>query len=281
MLGRTNRRYALLMSALAAMATAAPAAAHQSKTGGASALERPEVTELRCDTGDTSACSQGQPLRVSGEHLDETRDVVFLGRRGRRDDRRARPRAASPHRVLVRVPATARTGPIRVRARHASSDRGPRLQIVRTPAQPPAVPPPVQPDGAFPVAGEHTFGTATNGFGGGRDHKGQDIFASCGTPIVAAAGGRVTIAKFHDRAGNYVVVKTVDGGSQAYMHMLKPAVVRRGQQVTAGQALGDVGATGRASGCHLHFEMWTAPGWYEGGAAIDPMPALQRWDTAG
>ena len=281
MLGRTNRRYAVLFSAITAIATAAPAGAHVSRTGGASALERPEVTQLRCDTGDTAACSQGEPLRVSGEHLDETRDVVFLGRRGRRDDRRARPTAASPHRVLVRVPATARSGPIRVRGRDASSAPGPRLRIVRTSAPPAVVPPPAQSDGAFPVAGEHDFGTATNAFGGDRNHKGQDIFASCGTAIVAAVGGRVTLAKFHDRAGNYVVIKTPDGGSQAYMHMLKPSVVKRGQEITVGQALGQIGATGGASGCHLHFEIWTAPGWYEGGEAIDPMPALQRWDAAG
>lgn len=279
MLGGTCR-YAVLLSALAVAASATPAAAHQSQTGGASALVRPEVTELRCDSGDTGACSRGEPLRVSGANLDETRDVVFLGRRGRRDDRRARPSAASPHRVLVRVPSAATSGPIRVRARHASSVRGPRLRIIRAMA-PPAAPAPPSSGGAFPVQGAHNFGTATNGFGGGRDHKGQDIFAKCGTPIVSATGGHVTLAKFHDRAGNYVVIETADGGSEAYMHTLEPALVKRGQRVQIGQPLGKVGASGRASGCHLHFEIWAAPGWYEGGSPVDPLPALQRWDADG
>jgi murein DD-endopeptidase MepM/ murein hydrolase activator NlpD len=36
---------------------------------------------------------------------------------------------------------------------------------------------------------------------------------------------------------------------------------------------------GRASGCHLHFEMWTAPGWYQGGDVFDPLPELTRWDA--
>jgi murein DD-endopeptidase MepM/ murein hydrolase activator NlpD len=40
-----------------------------------------------------------------------------------------------------------------------------------------------------------------------------------------------------------------------------------------------VGETGRASGCHLHFELWTAPGWYKGGRAVDPLPTLRRWDS--
>ena len=39
-----------------------------------------------------------------------------------------------------------------------------------------------------------------------------------------------------------------------------------------------VGETGDATACHLHFEIWTAPGWYEGGSPIDPLPYLEKWD---
>lgn len=271
--------------ALAAGLAAMPlgvAAAHEPKTGGATALTRPEVTQLRCNTGDEKACTEGEPLKIAGENLAGTEKIVFLGGAGGRDDRRARPIAASPHRVLVRVPAAARTGRVRVIASHAASSGGPRLRVLAK-APPPAPPTPVDaPSGAgvFPVQGEHEFGTATNAFGGPRNHKGQDIFARCGTPIVVALSGVVTLAKFHDRAGNYAVVKADDGTSQAYMHMQSPALVQHRQRVAAGQALGKVGDTGRATGCHLHFELWTAPGWYEGGKAVDPLAALSGWDVA-
>jgi murein DD-endopeptidase MepM/ murein hydrolase activator NlpD len=51
-----------------------------------------------------------------------------------------------------------------------------------------------------------------------------------------------------------------------------------GDQVFTGQQIGVVGDTGDASACHLHFEIWTAPGWYDGGHVIDPLPSLQAWD---
>jgi murein DD-endopeptidase MepM/ murein hydrolase activator NlpD len=40
-----------------------------------------------------------------------------------------------------------------------------------------------------------------------------------------------------------------------------------------------VGDSGNAQGCHLHFELWGAPGWYDGGDPFDPLPALQAWDS--
>ncbi len=64
-----------------------------------------------------------------------------------------------------------------------------------------------------------------------------------------------------------------------YMHMLERSPLKKGESVLTGQLIGQVGETGVASGCHLHFEMWGAPGWYTGGAPMDPLAALKAWDV--
>jgi murein DD-endopeptidase MepM/ murein hydrolase activator NlpD len=133
----------------------------------------------------------------------------------------------------------------------------------------------------FPVRGAHTMGTGAAAFGGGRGHMGQDVFASCGTPLVAATGGVVKFKRYQSRAGNYLVI---DGDrtsyDYAYMHLRDAALVDQGDHVYTGQRIGFVGDTGHADGCHLHFEVWTGPGWYSGGHAIDPLPFLSAWDKA-
>ncbi len=135
-------------------------------------------------------------------------------------------------------------------------------------------------DHRFPIRGAHSFGTGAAAFGGGRGHQGHDVFAVCGTPLVAARGGRVKFKQYHSRAGNYIVV---DGEQTdvdyAYMHLRDAALVDEGDRIRTGQLIGYVGDTGRADGCHLHFELWGAPGWYDGGAALDPLPHLRAWDA--
>ncbi len=133
----------------------------------------------------------------------------------------------------------------------------------------------------FPVRGPHYFGEFAARFGGGRGHQGQDVFAACGTPLVAARGGKVEAKQYHARAGHYLVIDGYKTSMDyAYMHLRDAALVRDGQRVRTGQLLGYVGQTGRASGCHLHFETWTGPGWYTGGSPIDPLPSLLSWDRS-
>jgi murein DD-endopeptidase MepM/ murein hydrolase activator NlpD len=138
-------------------------------------------------------------------------------------------------------------------------------------------------DHAFPIQGPHQIGLQpSQRFGaqrGGHTHEGQDVFAACGTPLVAVHSGVILYQATQAAAGNYVVLREDSGAADyAYMHLRDPALVGRGVRVTTGQLLGYVGDTGDADGCHLHLEKWPAPGWYSGGAPVDPLPDLQAWD---
>ena len=133
------------------------------------------------------------------------------------------------------------------------------------------------------MRGKHTYGTGIAAFGAGRNghsHQGQDIFAACGTPLVAARGGIVKLNQNEANAGNYLVI---DGAGTdvdyAYMHLAQRSPLKKGAMVMTGQPIGEVGDTGDAVGCHLHFEMWSSPGWYSGGAPFDPLAFLQDWDA--
>lgn len=135
---------------------------------------------------------------------------------------------------------------------------------------------------AFPILGGHEYSLSAGRFGAGRSghtHQGQDVMAACGTPLLAARGGRVQFSGSHSLAGNYVVIDGKGTGYDfMYAHLLEPSPLQTGDVVFTGQPIGVAGETGSASGCHLHFEMWTAPGWYEGGAPVDPLIYLERWD---
>lgn len=134
----------------------------------------------------------------------------------------------------------------------------------------------------FPVRGRHDYGQAGARFGAGRSghsHQGQDVFAKCGTKLVAARAGRVQFNQYHSAAGYYIVV---DGYKTkydyVYMHLQERSPFHTGDRVTTGQMIGRVGDSGNAQGCHLHYEMWSAPGWYDGGHPFDPYRFLKIWD---
>lgn len=136
----------------------------------------------------------------------------------------------------------------------------------------------------FPVRGRHDFGSGDGArFGAGRDghsHQGQDVFARCGTRLAAARGGVVKFKQYHAAAGHYIVIDGDGTGvDYAYMHMAGPSPLEVGDRVFTGQQIGQVGDSGNASGCHLHFELWEAPGWYDGGRPFDPYPSLVAWDA--
>ncbi len=132
----------------------------------------------------------------------------------------------------------------------------------------------------YPVDGPHAqrgpvgeFGAGRNG---GRVHEGFDILADCGTPLLAARGGKVKRTGYDDRLyGHYVLI----GGRKTreqyfYSHLIESARVGSRERVRTGERIGRVGQTGnaRSTPCHLHFELRIS------GRPIDPEPHLRRWD---
>lgn len=97
----------------------------------------------------------------------------------------------------------------------------------------------------------------------GRPHRGLDLRMPKGTPIYATFSGKVRMAKYLSGYGNVVVLRHENGLETFYAHLSK-VNVKRNDWVEAGDELGLAGATGRASGSHLHFEVRYL------GYAIDP-----------
>jgi len=112
-------------------------------------------------------------------------------------------------------------------------------------------------------------GPVTSGFGmrWGRMHEGIDIGVASGTPIHAAASGRVVYSGWMDGYGNLVAIDHGRGISTAYAHQSSIAV-GNGQTVSQGQVIGYVGCTGHCFGPHLHFEVRI------NGTPVDPLGYL-------
>ncbi|UCD25293.1 MAG: M23 family metallopeptidase [Gemmatimonadota bacterium] len=127
---------------------------------------------------------------------------------------------------------------------------------------------------AFPVHGHDTtairswFGDPRSG--GAREHHGVDIFAPRGTPVIAAAKGRVRSTRPNNLGGLVVWLRDELGRSLYYAH-LDSQTVRRGDLVDVGDTIGFVGNSGnaRTTPPHLHFGMY----W---GGPSDPYPAIKQ-----
>jgi murein DD-endopeptidase MepM/ murein hydrolase activator NlpD len=133
----------------------------------------------------------------------------------------------------------------------------------------------------FPVRGPHQYWDGVGAPRAGHTHQGQDVGAACGTTLEAARGGRVQYRAYQSAAGNYIVIDGKSTGHDyVYMHLKKPSPLHKGDRVKTGEKIGVVGSTGDATGCHLHFEEWSAPGWYEGGSFLASVTRhLKKWDS--
>lgn len=256
-------RTPLLSVAVAGLVLAPAARAESPSSGGAPAAGFVALSSASCDDGRTWACSPGQELVLRGTGLRRVSAVIFLGGPGRRDDLRVRPTATRDDRVRVSVPAAARSGPLRV-----LDGRGGSRATTSRPVK--IVPPP-------PIRGRLVAGSR------------QAVLAEVKAQPGAAVSVLATRLSDGLVARRWNVRTDTQGGGEVRwdgtvrgkpaLHMKAPALVRVGQTVRTGDPIGLVGETGRASGCHLHFELWTSPGWYAGGSPIDPLPTLRRWDA--
>ncbi|UAJ71881.1 peptidoglycan DD-metalloendopeptidase family protein [Synechocystis sp. PCC 7339] len=116
-------------------------------------------------------------------------------------------------------------------------------------------------------------GVFTSGFGPrwGRMHRGIDIAAPIGTPIMAAASGEVVFSGWNSGGfGNLVKIRHGDGSVTYYAHNNR-LLVRRGEYVEQGQQIAEMGSTGRSTGPHLHFEIRVG-----GTNAVNPVALLPR-----
>lgn len=218
---------------------------------------------------------------MTGVRLEGVQSAKLLGKRGRGDDVTGRVAKQTFSGFRMRVPKGARTGSLI--AYQADGDRSPRRQVAVAAPQSTEVEPGATTGGVFPIRGRHTYtgGGARFGAGrGGRSHQGEDIGAACGTPLVAAVGGKVRYAGYQGSAAGYYLVIAGSEPTQdyVYMHLQSASRYRTGDTVETGAQIGAVGRTGNATACLLHFELWSAPGWYEGGSAFDPVPQLKAWD---
>ncbi len=98
-------------------------------------------------------------------------------------------------------------------------------------------------------------------------HNGIDIAGEEGSEIRACFDGIVETSEYNEFSGNYIIIDHGDGYTSSYAHM-KECIAKKGEAVKKGQLIGLMGATGNATGPHLHFEI------RKDGTALNPMELI-------
>ncbi len=265
---KVGPRLRIVVLALIATVLASADASAAVAPGGVGAQGSLALADVTClkQCVDIHKATPGSTVSVRGLAMEQVSEVVFASAAG---PIQVEPRKRTETVAIAVVPSGALASrPYVIDAAGQKSDRSPhKLFILPRTAIPAAI---------YPIRGPHEL---WDGFGGARNHQGADIGAACGTPLVAALPGKVEFNKYEPRAGNYLVIDLKGTDADIiYMHMVEPSPLKVGQAVNAGQPVGNVGDTGNASGCHLHFEYWTGEAW-RGGEAVDPVPYLTRWEA--
>ncbi len=161
------------------------------------------------------------------------------------------------------------------------SNYNPKIQTPIGDTVSPDLPPIQGPTPDFPPSNSQPFqgfiwpakGVFTSGYGRrwGRMHKGIDVAAPIGTPIVAVAPGIVLRSGWNSGGyGNLVEIQHSDGSTTRYAHNSRLLVIA-GQEVQQGQQIAEMGSTGHSTGPHCHFEVHPY-----GKGAVNPIAYLQR-----
>jgi murein DD-endopeptidase MepM/ murein hydrolase activator NlpD len=169
-------------------------------------------------------------------------------------------------RSMARRDSTGFTKAIEKSLERINSSPSKASEPVNAKPPPPAEIAPTPATSQTPAAGvvSSSFGVRADPISGGaKFHQGVDIAAPAGTPVKAAAAGRVRFSGRTPGYGNLVEVDHGGGWVTRYGHN-STNLVNSGDHIDAGQALGLVGHTGRATGDHLHFEV------RRDGQAVDP-----------
>jgi Peptidase family M23 len=279
--GRRRRIVVLAPLAAVALLGAGAGSVHASKTvgGGSFYTDPPVIKSLKCSKGCSGSHSAqpsgnsmlihgGGSLKVTGRNLGAVKKVIFLGGRVTGDEARSAPTRVGSQSLTVKVPASAANGPVQLLddALRKSKPSAVKLKIM-----PIAIP--GDPNSTSLIWPVH--GSIVSPFGewrGDHYHSGIDISSSTGTPIHAAAAGKVIYSGSAGGYGNFVCIAHATI-STCYAHQSR-IVARKGSQVGQGGVIGYVGCTGNCSGPHLHFEvrkgtqMWAKP--------VDPVPYLPK-----
>ena len=274
----TSASIASAASASAAGGTTPPAsgAVAAPATGGVGFSDPPVIQQIACRKLCSAAASvrarkansvvvrETGRIAIKGRKLSDTTTVVFLGGAGSADDVSIAPLKFGATSLTVDVPTTAGNGSIQLIDAKGQASRASRQALVVLHYKKTSgglvfgeKPPVERRTDTSEVLRWPVNGPITSPFGPrwGRMHNGIDIGVPSGTPIHAAAAGRVIMASSQGGYGNFTCLKHVTIITcYAHQSAFKTTV---GAYVQKGEVIGLVGNTGHSFGAHLHFEVRT------------------------
>lgn len=263
-LSRTNRIgiTSTLAAGLAAAAFAPAAVAAPSSGGGTGYTGLPVIAEVKCTKGCVAEGQTAQSagsvkvrragsIKVRGKNLAAVHKVLFTGGSNAGDEYIVKPSRVSPTSLSLPVAGGAKSGQIKLIDEAGRKSRASKVRIKILPRGITG-----NPNGQgfiWPVKGMITGVFGENR--GDHMHAGIDIATSSGTPIKAAASGKIT---FVGSAGGYGNMTCISHGtlSSCYAHQSRFAPgAEVGSPVEQGGVIGYIGCTGNCSGPHVHFEI--------------------------